>query len=96
MNGGSQRSGKNRNAGQYQKGQSGNPGGRPKDVGFIRELARKHTEKSIETLAAALDDEDGRVRIAAANSLLDRAWGRPHQEHEHSGGVSLILKVGGE
>ena len=63
----------------WKPGQSGNPGGRPQALKDVRDLARAHTPKAIERLAAMLDHEDGRVVVAAATSLLDRAWGRPEQ-----------------
>lgn len=56
---------------------SPNPGGRPKGYQEFRELCRARTAKAIEALEACLDDPDGRIRIAAATALLDRAWGRP-------------------
>ncbi len=40
-------------------------------------LARDHTEKAIEVLSEALDEDDADVRIKAANSLLDRGHGKP-------------------
>jgi HEAT repeat protein len=40
-------------------------------------LAREHTEAAIEVLREALDDDDTKYRIAAANSLLDRGHGKP-------------------
>ncbi|MCC6808249.1 MAG: hypothetical protein IT381_12575 [Deltaproteobacteria bacterium] len=64
-------------------GQSGNPGGRPKRTAYLRELALQHTDRAIAVLAESLEDDDARVRIAAANSILDRAYGKPgHAEGE--------------
>jgi hypothetical protein len=62
----------------FAKGQSGNPGGRPQS-GYIKGLARAYTKEALETLAAALKAENESTRVAAANSLLDRGWGKPAQ-----------------
>lgn len=71
----------------WPKGVSGNPGGRPREVGHVRELARQHTAEAIQTLAMVMRDPDqpGRARVAAAEALLDRGWGRPPQATEVSG-----------
>lgn len=73
--------------GGFQKGQSGNPGGKPAELAEVKALARKQTEASINTLVAIRDDLTApkAARVAAANSLLDRAWGKPAQALEHSG-----------
>jgi hypothetical protein len=62
----------------WKSGQSGNPGGRPRGYGEIRELARQHTDTAIETLIRIASDADApaSAQVAAANALLDRGWGR--------------------
>ena len=65
----------------FQKGKSGNPGGRPKVLADVQELARQFTVEVIETLVEIMQDQKApaAARIAAANSLLDRAFGKPPQ-----------------
>jgi len=66
-------------AGGFQKGRSGNPGGRPREVAEVRDLARKYTPQAVQTLRKIMDEEraPAAARIAAAEALLNRAWGRP-------------------
>lgn len=64
----------------WRPGQSGNPGGRPREIGYLRELARERTEEAIETLAdVMLNGESDSARVAAATALLDRGYGKPPQ-----------------
>lgn len=75
--------------GSWKPGQSGNPGGRPKEVAHVKELARQHTELAIRTLVEiAARGQPDRARVAAAEALLDRAWGRPEQAVTVQGEVS--------
>ena len=67
--------------GGFQKGRSGNPGGRPREIGEIRELARRHTPAAIAALQGVMSSPTApaAARVAAAQALLDRAWGKPTQ-----------------
>lgn len=86
---------------QFRKGESGNPGGRPRETAHVREAARAHTAEAIETLAAIMRDENeaARARVAAAEALLNRAWGRAEQAHrieagEDGGGLVVHVNYG--
>lgn len=65
----------------FKPGQSGNPGGRPKVVGEVQELAREHTSDAMRTLVRVMNDEKAppAAQTAAACALLDRGYGRPAQ-----------------
>ena len=69
----------------FQKGQSGNPGGRPKDDPEVKELAKSYTTEAIERLAHWLRCDNPKASVTACLALLDRAWGRPLQALEHIG-----------
>lgn len=60
----------------FQKGQSGNPGGRPADYGAFRELCRSKSPQAVAALEAALDRSDA-SSVAAARVLLEYGWGKP-------------------
>src|SRR5205814_3631407 len=69
----------------FRKGKSGNPGGRPKVLGELQELARHHAPEVIAELARlAVKGRSETARIAASRELLDRGFGRARQSMEVS------------
>jgi hypothetical protein len=66
----------------FQKGQSGNPGGRPRLPEDVREMARGLSVEALQTLAEVMRDkrQSGAARISAASVILDRAWGKAPQQ----------------
>jgi hypothetical protein len=65
--------------GLWAAGNSGNPSGRPAKVKEIESLAQAHTPQAFAKIVELLDCKDARVALAAANSILDRAFGKPAQ-----------------
>jgi len=63
----------------FKKGQSGNPGGRPKEVAEVRELAKEHGPAAIERLAELMGSDNERTAVAACEAILNRGYGRPAQ-----------------
>ncbi len=63
----------------FEKGKSGNPGGRPKEVAEVRELAKKHGPAAIRRLAKLMASENERTAVAACEAVLNRGYGRPPQ-----------------
>ena len=83
-------------SGQFAPGQSGNPGGRPKDEHRVGELARSYTLEAIETLVDLMrHGRDERVRGTAAQALLDRGWGKAKVEvvSNAEGGYLELLRT---
>jgi hypothetical protein len=79
----------------FVKGQSGNPEGRRKEDNSVRMLAREYTEQAVATLAEIMIDREApqAARATAANSLLDRGWGKPVQEIDHGSSQDNPLKI---
>lgn len=77
----------------FAPGNSANPGGRPKlpeDVKHVREIAREYTEDAIGGLVGVLRNGSGPAKVAAANALLDRGWGKPAQPVTGEGGEGPV------
>ncbi|MGE4658245.1 MAG: DUF5681 domain-containing protein, partial [Gammaproteobacteria bacterium] len=65
----------------FKPGVSGNPGGRPKVLSEVRDLAREHTVTAIDTLVSIMCNEKApaAASTAAAQAILDRGYGKPSQ-----------------
>ena len=65
----------------WKKGQSGNPGGRSKDIRNATQFARDNTHVAMKALLEVVKNNrcSASARVAAAGMLLDRAWGKPAQ-----------------
>jgi hypothetical protein len=79
-----------RKPGTFAPGQSGNPGGRPKEAAEVKALAREHGAEAIAKLVLLLRDDDKRTALAAAQALLDRGYGKPGQSVELSGAIGQL------
>lgn len=69
-----------------------------KALAEIRSLARSHTEQAINVLVGVMGQTDAppAARVSAANSILDRGWGKPVQPVDgdgDGGAIELIHKI---
>ena len=69
----------------FEKGKSGNPGGRPKENSEVRAAARLHGIAAIDKLVELMDGSDNRISVTAAQAILDRGFGKPSQSMTLSG-----------
>jgi len=56
----------------FVKGKNGNPGGRPREVGDLRELARQRTDKALNTLEEIMLDRKAPHSARAPRAA--RSW----------------------
>lgn len=79
----------------FQPGNSANPGGRPKKTEEERTLEQMCKEKTPDALTAILAimsrSQNDRARLAAAQYIVDRGWGKAKESVELSGTVTLSI-----
>jgi hypothetical protein len=61
----------------FQKGKSGNPGGRTKQFAQCQRLCREASPDAARRLIELMQSEDERVALMAADKVYERAWGKP-------------------
>lgn len=81
----------------FVSGQSGNPGGIPKELVEVRELCRALTPQSVGALAEIIADkgEPAAARVAAVKEVLNRAWGQPTVGEPGKDGEQLLRIITG-
>ena len=76
-------------SGRFQKGQTGNAGGRPKKTSEEMDLISACKTKASEALEVIyrimLNADDDRLRLAAALAIIERGYGKPVTPTEISG-----------
>ncbi len=68
----------------------------PRAVTEIRSLARSYTRTAINVLVGVMRSKDAThtARVAAANAILDRGWGKAAQALEtRDGAIELIHRI---
>jgi hypothetical protein len=77
----------------FQKGKSGNPGGRPKENDEVKDLARKYTKEAVLKLAEWMRSDNAKASVSACSALLDRGYGKPAQAITGEGGGPVKLEI---
>lgn len=78
----------------FQKGVSGNPGGRKKIPPDVKSLAKDNGLDAMKALIGLLKSSDERVKLQAATVILDRGFGRVAQAADPDdvkGGVTIQI-----
>lgn len=70
-----------------------------KATASIRDIAKQYTTEAIAALVAVMRDKDepAAARVSAANSILDRGYGKPSQPIDgdgEGGAIQIIIRKG--
>lgn len=84
--------------GRFAPGHSGNPSGRPKTPEHIKAMLEGLTEKAVIALGEALAGDDMKLKLQAAQEVLNRSLGKPHTTAsvdvtQNNAGAALLLAL---
>ena len=65
--------------GQFIKGKSGNPAGRPKDNPEVKEILKAACPQAAQELVKYIHDKNPKIALCAITEILNRVYGRPVQ-----------------
>lgn len=78
--------------GKFTKGQSGNPGGRPKgELSITALIDNAVTEADWQFIIGQLLKQGRRGNLKAIEMLMDRRFGKPTQTNEIKGELSVLI-----
>lgn len=85
-----------KNLSYFKPGQSGNPSGRPKVPQHVRDAARALTTDALKVLEEIMrEGQNEGARVRAAETILDRAWGKAAQQVEVTGSEGGPVQIAG-
>lgn len=84
-------------AGQFEKGKSGNPGGRPKVSADVKEMLKAAAPQAAALLIETVNDPEVKIdlRIKCAETLMDRVYGKAVQPIEGNMDNRVEIVLGG-
>lgn len=83
----------------FEKGKSGNPGGKKKIPDDIKEMLRGATPAACKLLCDTINDPEAKteLRIKCSEIVLDRVYGKPQQAVEvDAKNIPQVIFVGGD
>lgn len=77
----------------FKKGQSGNPGGRPKTDPDVMRIFRAHEEKAAMRICKLISSKDDYIARQASEYVMNRLHGRPRESVEVKGDIPSFVAL---
>lgn len=77
----------------FQKGQSGNPGGRPAIPAEVKEALAAACPHAVERLIQFVDNPDPKIALAACERVVERVLGRVPLPLQGADGAPLAVSI---